>query len=107
MSAWEFTHTGDARHMGPMAGEIADAFELGDDAESIASVDSDGVALAAIQGLAERRDTEDEQLDEKADRIEDLEAETEHKDDRITALEAETADVRAETEALPRAVGRP
>ena len=39
------------RHMGPMAQDLYAAFGLGDSDESITSIDADGVALAAIQGL--------------------------------------------------------
>ena len=39
------------RHMGPMAQDFYAAFELGNDETGIATIDSDGVALAAIQGL--------------------------------------------------------
>ena len=37
--------------MGPMAQDFRAAFGLGPDDKHITSVDSDGVALAAIQGL--------------------------------------------------------
>ena len=40
-----------ARHMGPTAQDFAASFGLGRDEKSIATVDADGVALAAIQGL--------------------------------------------------------
>jgi uncharacterized coiled-coil protein SlyX len=87
VSTWRFDHGDDGRHMGPMAGEFYDAFGLGDDEETIATVDADGVALAAIQGLAEKlRGTEDA-LDEKDDRIHDLETRLERRDDRIHDLE--------------------
>jgi len=75
ISKWEFIDIDTGRHIGPMAEDFHDAFAVGDDEKSIASVDADGVALAAIQGLSE-------QVDEK--------------DDRIDALEAENADIRAE-----------
>lgn len=39
------------RHMGPMAQEFHQAFALGDDDKHISTVDSEGVALAAIQAL--------------------------------------------------------
>lgn len=42
-----------APHMGPVAQDFYAAFGLGEDEVSIASVDADGVALAAIQGLYE------------------------------------------------------
>jgi hypothetical protein len=79
ISKWEFIDIDTGRHIGPMAEDFHDAFAVGNDEKSIASVDADGVALAAIQGLSE-------QVDEK--------------DDRIDALEAENADIRAENEAL-------
>ena len=39
------------RHMGPMAQDFYAAFGLGADGTHIVTVDADGVALAAIQGL--------------------------------------------------------
>ena len=39
------------RHMGPMAQDFHAAFELGESPKAINTVDADGVALAAIQGL--------------------------------------------------------
>jgi len=39
------------RHMGPMAQDFYSAFGLGEDDTHISTVDADGVALAAIQGL--------------------------------------------------------
>ena len=41
------------RHMGPMAQDFYAAFGLGEDDRHITTVDADGVALAAIQGLYE------------------------------------------------------
>ncbi|MFO1303331.1 MAG: tail fiber domain-containing protein [Burkholderiales bacterium] len=43
-----------ARHIGPTAQDFRAAFALGHDDKSIATVDADGVALAAIQGLNAR-----------------------------------------------------
>jgi hypothetical protein len=39
------------RHMGPMAQDFYAAFGLGESDRPISTVDADGVALAAIQGL--------------------------------------------------------
>jgi hypothetical protein len=39
------------KHLGPMAQDFYAAFGLGDDEKSISTIDLDGVALAAIQGL--------------------------------------------------------
>lgn len=67
-------------HLGPMAEEFHAAFEVGDSDEHINSIDADGVAFAAIQGLSSK-------LDAKCDRIEDLEAQNDQLRDRLTALE--------------------
>ena len=42
---------GAVRHIGPVAQDFRAAFDLGADDKTIATVDADGVALAAIQGL--------------------------------------------------------
>jgi hypothetical protein len=52
IQTWRYkTEVSQARHMGPMAQDFRAAFNLGDDDKTIATVDPDGVALAAIQGL--------------------------------------------------------
>lgn len=53
ISEWQYKTQGDARHIGPMAQDFHEAFSLGHDDKHITSVDADGVALAAIQGLNE------------------------------------------------------
>jgi hypothetical protein len=67
ISRWNFKEESGVRHLGPMAQDFRLAFGLGADDRHIATVDADGVALAAIQGLNQK-------LDEKDARIEKLEA---------------------------------
>ena len=61
VSTWSYRAQDDSiRHIGPMAQDFYRAFGVGEDRRHIASVDADGVALAAIKGLqsklrAERR----------------------------------------------------
>jgi hypothetical protein len=64
------------RHIGPMAQDFYAAFGVGEDDTHITTMDADGVALAAIQGLYELSQ-------EQAARIEALEA-------RVSALEGGT-----------------
>ncbi len=82
ISEWQFKTDGEgSRHVGPMAQDFREAFGLGTDERHIATVDADGVALAAIQGLNEvleeqratlaRKDTE---LRELRDSVAELKA---------------------------------
>ena len=51
ITGWAYKTDGNTRHIGPMAQDFYEAFALGDIDKSIATVDADGVALAAFQGL--------------------------------------------------------
>ena len=83
----EWNYKGDAgtRHLGPMAQDFHAAFGLGADDTHIATVDADGVALAAIQGLNEKVESGK------------LKAES-----RIENLEAENAELKQEVAELRR-----
>jgi hypothetical protein len=50
------------KHVGPMAQDFRSAFGLGENPTAIATVDADGVALAAIQGLNQKLDKRDAQI---------------------------------------------
>jgi trimeric autotransporter adhesin len=54
MATWTYKSEPGVRHMGPMAQDFRAAFGLGTDDRSIVTIDADGVALAAIQGLNEK-----------------------------------------------------
>ncbi|MGD9029065.1 MAG: tail fiber domain-containing protein, partial [Anaerolineae bacterium] len=69
------------QHMGPMAQDFYAAFALGGDERTLATIDLDGVALAAIQELHA-------QSQERAARIEALEAETASQQAQIDQLAA-------------------
>jgi hypothetical protein len=51
ITSWRYKTEPDAVHMGPMAEDFYASFALGADDKHIASLDGNGVALAAIQGL--------------------------------------------------------
>jgi hypothetical protein len=52
IETWSYTSQPEnIRHMGPIAQDFHTAFGLGEDERYIGSIDADGVALAAIQGL--------------------------------------------------------
>jgi hypothetical protein len=63
ISRWNFKTDAATRHIGPMAQDFYAAFNVGMDDRHIATVDEDGVALAAIQGLNEKLKEEGAQKD--------------------------------------------
>ena len=82
-------------HIGPMAEDFHAAFDVGSSDEHINSVNADGVALAAIQGLSEKLEETKGELDDthnklakKDEQIDELERENDELRDRIEALEA-------------------
>jgi hypothetical protein len=62
MATWNYKGVENPiRHIGPMAQDFFAAFKVGMDDKHIGSVDADGVALAAIQGLYRKLKTVEEE----------------------------------------------
>ena len=61
------------RHIGPMAQDFRAAFGLGHDERHISTIDSDGIALAALQGLYEVVQEKDAQIRALEARLEAVE----------------------------------
>ncbi|HEX9659185.1 MAG TPA: tail fiber domain-containing protein, partial [Rhodothermales bacterium] len=53
ITKWRYQGTDESEHIGPTAEDFREAFGLGHDERYITTVDADGVALAAVQGLYE------------------------------------------------------
>ncbi len=82
VSTWNYKEQDDGiRHMGPMAQDFYAAFGLGLGDKTIDTIDPDGVALAAIQGLKQEKDAE------------------------LAELRTENAQLRADLEELREALG--
>jgi len=77
ITRWAFTNAAAVAHIGPVAQDFHAAFGVGPDDRHIATVDADGVALAAIQGLNAK-----------------LESELRTKDAELRALKAEMSELR-------------
>jgi hypothetical protein len=69
ITRWHYTNDLEAAHVGPVAQDFHAAFGLGSDDKHIATVDADGVALAAIQGLNQKLE---EKLQQKETEIMEL-----------------------------------
>jgi hypothetical protein len=81
ISRWNYTgQDSSIRHLGPMAQDFQAAFGLGESDRHISTVDADGVALAAIQGLYQLVQEKDAQLTAQQRQIAALET-------RLAALE--------------------
>jgi len=75
ISEWSYRADGPAvRHLGPMAEDFHAAFGLGKTNKGLTSVDSSGVALAAIQGLNEKLVAKDARIAELESRLQGVEA---------------------------------
>ena len=60
---WNYINEGtDTRHIGPTAQDFYAAFRLGNSDTTIATVDADGIALAAIQGLYQITQDQQQQI---------------------------------------------
>jgi hypothetical protein len=81
ISRWTYRDDPQTPHVGPMAQDFHAAFGVGADERHIATVDADGVTLAAIQGLHRL-------LTDKDARLRRLEEENRTLARRLEAIEA-------------------
>ncbi len=87
IQTWNYkTQDAGIRHIGPMAQDFYAAFGVGEDDTHITTVDADGVALAAIQGLYQV--------------TQELRQAAQEKDAQIAALQAQNAALQAQLAAL-------
>jgi len=97
---WNYkTEPESVRHMGPMAQDFYAAFALGDSDKSIGTVDAEGVALAAIQGLHQI-------ISEQSAQIGELQAQRRAQEDQIAALRQQNTEMQGRLAALETAVAR-
>ena len=63
ISEWSYKTDSATRHIGPMGQDFYSVFNIGTDEKHIAPIDEGGVALAAIQGLNQKLDSEAKEKD--------------------------------------------
>jgi hypothetical protein len=94
IARWNYREESDeVQHIGPMAQDFHAAFGLGDSDKAIATVDADGVALSAIQGLYHLVQESGCQLAELRQERDNLSRHTRELEDRLRTLEALTAEL--------------
>jgi hypothetical protein len=88
IQTWNYTAQDPAiRHLGPTAQDFHAAFGLGENDTTISTVDAQGVAFAAIQGLYQLAQAQDAQITAQAEQIAALEQQNADLEARLTALE--------------------
>ena len=75
LSTWSYqAQASEIRHIGPMAQDFYATFGVGEDERHISTVDADGVALAAIQGLYQLVQEKNRQMEDLREQLEDVKA---------------------------------
>jgi len=88
ISTWNYiAQDDDIRHIGPMAQDFQAAFGVGEDNTRITTIDADGVALAAIQGLNQLLEEKEAQIAGLQQEVSDLQAQNQDFEARLAALE--------------------
>jgi hypothetical protein len=70
ISTWTYKSSSEGLHLGPIAEDFKATFGLAGDGKSISTVDADGVALAAIQGLNAKLEAQNAELRAQLARVE-------------------------------------
>ena len=81
ISTWTFKEMKDGEHLGPVAQDFYASFGLGGSERTITTTDEGGVALAAIQGLNQK-------VDEKDGEIQNLKRQNQSLEARVSQMEA-------------------
>jgi len=91
IATWRYkSQDSSIRHIGPVAQDFHAAFGVGEDDRYISTIDADGIALAAIQGLYERLQEQtadiDKLLQAKQEEISELKRENQALRDAIVGI---------------------
>lgn len=96
INTWNYKVTENIRHMGPMAQDFYGAFGLGRDDKHINTIDADGVALAAIQGLFTEMEQRDARISELQADNAALQSQVDDLESRVQTLEELVKEVSVE-----------
>jgi len=99
ITEWSYKDSPDVRHIGPMAQDFYRLFELGYTDRGITSIDTSGVALAAIQGLHAQLEDRAVQLEQLKSKNAALQVRLLKHEDRMAQLEKALAELTREQSA--------
>ena len=100
ISTWTYkTEADHVRHLGPMSQDFHRLFSLGVNNKTISTLDSSGVALAAIQGLHSK-------LEQKNEEIESLHAELKKSSRKLEQTQAEVVEQQHRIDELTERMNR-
>ena len=99
ISRWQYKDSAEGFHIGPMAEDFFAAFGTGGSDRHIATVDADGVALAAIQGLNSKLERENAALREELGEVAALRS-------QLAAMQTELGALRRNLQQLQDASAR-
>ena len=88
ITEWSYKTEHGVRHIGPMAQDFYAAFQVGQDDRHITTVDEEGVALAAIQGLNQKLDAKDATIQAQSAEIQTLKQQNDALAARLNELAA-------------------
>ncbi len=88
IQTWNFKNQSESvRHLGPVGQDFRAAFNLGHDDKHISTIDANGVALAAIQGLYQIVQEKDKQLKQQARLLQEQSAQLQQLQERLQQVE--------------------
>ncbi|MBI3734137.1 MAG: tail fiber domain-containing protein, partial [Chloroflexi bacterium] len=92
IQTWSYkTQDASIRHIGPTAQDFFAAFGVGEDERTITTIDGEGVALAAIQGLSQIVQKQDAEIAALKGRVAALEASQQTQQQQNAAIESRLA----------------
>jgi len=95
LATWRYrTQDESVRHIGPMAQDFRAVFGLGEDDTHISTVDADGVALAAIQGLYTVVKEKDDEIATLRGELTAMKAQQQSASEELKAIRAQLAGQR-------------
>jgi len=97
ITEWSYIHNPSSRHIGPMAQDFYQSFGLGSTDKGITSIDTGGVALAAIQAVKQEKDSQladkERQMNRLRGELQQLKVLQVSQEERMIQLEMALAEV--------------